>query len=665
MARRIKLPPLAVPVESDASVRRRAIVRARALGGVMLVALAGVGLRAAQLTLFPSDRTKLEVAVQRWDTVIQQAPRGQILDRSGHRLAVSRATAHVVVDPSRLAPNEVGPVAAKLADILGVEPVDILVRLEDGRARYRLLAKDVHPQRAQQADAVHEAVYLEQPPTRFYPEGTLAAHVLGFVNRDGTGQEGLEAEFDQYLEGGVLVRQRRRDRHGSTVDDSTQRGSFHAGMSVHLTLDRAIQQSAEDELAEIMTASRPEGASVVVVDVPTGDVLALANAPTFDPNDIRGPAIARRNRAVEFAQELGSVVKPLTVAAALHSQVIPATGLVDCSPPLELQGKRIRDTHPVSIASLRTLLAHSSNIGASRLGLAVGAERLVELDRQFGFGARTGIALPAESAGSLRAASELGPLSVANVAFGQGLAITPLQLTMAIAALGNEGRLMRPRLVSQVVDAHGVTEVVTRPEVVRQVVSPETARAVVDMMVGVTEGEGATGVRGRVPGFRVAGKTGTAQKPSPQGGYGRGRIASFVALVPAEAPRIAVLVVVDEPTRGSHVGGEVAAPVAARIAEYALAVLGVKPSRGIEQATPLADAVQAPPMAEAAPVSVEWAGDGWRVPDLTGQVARDAARLLAAADLSLTIEGHGRVVRQAPAAGAVVPAGSAVALQLR
>ena len=250
-----------------------------------------------------------------------------------------------------------------------------------------------------------------------------------------------------------------------------------------------------------------------------------------------------------------------------------------------LQGKSITDTHPIGVCTLRELLAFSSNKGAARVGMAMGGDALVASLRDFGFGRPTGVGLPAEGHGRLRSAGALGPLGLANVSFGQGISTTALQLGMAVGALGNDGVLMKPRLVARVVDTHGVPEWVSRPEAVRSVVSPQAARAVVAMMVGVTEDPGATGHEARVLGVRVAGKTGTAQKPRTDGrGYGAGRLASFVALVPAEEPALAIVVIVDEPSAGSHAGGVVAAPVVAEIASGAMAHLGLLPAPDVRQA---------------------------------------------------------------------------------
>ena len=323
--------------------------------------------------------------------------------------------------------------------------------------------------------------------------------------------------------------------------------------------------------------------------------------------------------------------------------------------------KAITDSHPMGACDLRLLLAQSSNIGAARLAHRVGTEAFVQGIRRFGFGAPSGVGLPADSAGILhRAPTDLG---LASLGFGQGVAVTPLQLAMAVAALGNDGVRMKPRLVARVVDAHGVPEQVVKPEVAGVVVSPEHARAVVGMMVGVTEDSGGTGYTARVPGITVAGKTGTAQKAREDGrGYGADRISSFVALVPAEAPRLAVVVSVDSPSGPSKSGTAVAAPAVAQIIEGARGWIEEP-----EHEVTVAQAVTqlAPDQSLAAEAQLARTDGGWQMPDLTGQVLRDATRLLALADLRLSVEGHGRVVAQQPAPGSILPSGSRIALTLR
>ncbi len=580
--------PLALSrtVENDPEVRARATMRLRLVSRVLLGMLVVVGLRGAQLGVLPSERTLRAASILRWNTEMVQAPRGEIVDRRGRRLAVSVPTARVVVDPSMVDETTVGELSAELAEILDIEQGTVAAKLRRRPSRYQRLRDRVHPAAAAKVEALRRlqdehgkprfpGLMIEEEPMRFYPEEALAAQVLGFVDASGTGREGLEAAYESHLRGGVILRQRRRDRRGLSVDEPSGRAGSHAGMTVHLALDRTVQRATERALRDAMERSAPKAAMAVVVEVQTGDLLALATLPSFDPNVVRGPARNRRNQVVEFPIEPGSVFKPFTVAAALEERRVRPTSVIDCSGPLVVSGAEIRDTHPRDRCTVAEVIQVSSNVGAARLALDLGAERFLTYVSAFGFGEPTRVGLPAESGGTVRRIGEVRPVELATTAFGQGVSVTPLQLAMAVAALGNDGVLMRPRLVTRVVDAHGVPEQVHPPRSLRRVVSASTAAEVVRMMVAVTA-PGGTAPDVAVPGFVLASKTGTAEKPLRNGrGYGSGRIASFVTLVPAEEPAIAVVVVIDEPSRGSHYGGVAAGPVAATIASDTLRLLGI------------------------------------------------------------------------------------------
>lgn len=660
MTDRIQLPPIAPAVETDAVVRARALARLRWVSAGLLALLAAVGARGVQLSLLPSERTLRTAAVQRWDTVTHRARRGQVFDRNGHRLATSVATPNVVVDPKLVGASDVGSLATQLSEILELDP-ELVVQKLNLKSRYQRLALRAHPAVAAAVEDIgHPAIWVERKTRRYYPEETLAAHVLGFVDADGDGREGLEAALDRYLRGGLVLEQRRRDRRGMNVDDPSPTTDPNVGMDVHLTLDRSIQRIAERALAGAVERSAPMAASAVVVHVPTGDLLAVANVPTFNPNELTTDALPRRNRALQDAIEPGSVFKPFTIASALEEGVVRSDTLVNCEGGTWFVGRsRIRDDHPSGILSVAGVLAESSNIGSAKIALELGAEVLIGYLQDFGFGEETGVGLPGERSGFVRPADRIRPIELATTSYGQGVTATPLQLAMAIAALGNDGILMKPRLVSRVEDAHGVPEVVQQPEAVRRVVSKDIADAVIDMMEAVTEPSGPAPL-GAVPGYRVAGKTGTAEKVE-NGRYGDDRIASFVALVPAEDPVLSIVVTVDEPSKGSHYGAQAAAPVAAEIAAGALRHLGVPPHGG-EQIHTLA---QLKPEVPREALRISWMGDGWRMPDLSGRLLRESIRVLEPAGLAVTLQGSGRVIQQTPVAGAEVPAGGHVSLVLR
>jgi len=653
----LTLPPIEVAVESPEDVRARAVSRLRRVGVVLVAALLLVGARGVQLCLSPTEATMRAAAVQRWDTVTFRARRGDVLDRNGRRLATSVATPNVVVDPVRVRPEERDALAARVAALTGGDPAELAEKM--GReSRYQRLAIRVHPATAAAIEAIgHAALWVERETQRYYPEEVLAAQVLGFVDASGTGREGVESSLDRYLRGGSVLHQRRRDRRGMNVDDPTNNADRNVGMDVRLTLDRTVQRISERALARLMERSEPLAASAVVVEVQTGDILAMASTPSFNPNRLQADPGPRRNRTVQDAVEPGSVFKPFTLAAAMQAGIIDESSLIDCEGGVWSVGRtRIHDDHPHGVVTASDVLKYSSNIGTAKLALELGPERFLGTLADFGFGARAGIGLPGERAGTVRAAGRIRPIELATTSYGQGVTTTPLHLAMAVAALGNDGVRMKPRLIDRIVDSHGVPERVWAPEVAQRAVSAATARAVVRMMMTVSD-PGGTAQTVVVPGFRIAGKTGTAEKVV-DGQYTDARIASFVGLVPAEDPRLAIVVIADEPSVGSRYGAHVAGPAFAEIAGPSLRYLGVPATPDpAGEPEPVTDAPQV--------AALIWNGSGWRLPDLTGQGLRDVVRATRPAGLALALQGSGRVVAQDPAAGVSVAPGAGLTLVLR
>ena len=666
MADRLQLPLIEPEVEPDDLVRARAESRTRVVAGMLMVLMVLVGARGAQLCLAPLDRTVRAAGVQRWDQVTLRARRGEVLDRNGRRLATSVATPNIVIDPARVRPEEIDGLSVELSRLLSV-PADELADKMGRDSRYQRLAMRVHPATAAAVESLgHDALWAERSARRYYPEEQLASQVLGFVNSSGDGQAGLEAALDDVLRGGEVLLQRRRDRRGLNVDDPTAWGDQNVGMDVQLTLDRQIQRIAERALAGVAERSEPVAATAVVIDVATGDLLALANIPTFNPNQLVDDPAPRRNHAVQDAIEVGSVFKPFTVAAAVQEGLVTGSTLIDCEGGGWRVGRtRIGDDHPHGVVTVSEVVKYSSNIGSAKLALQMGAKTFVGYLHDFGFGARTGIQLPGERRGFLRKADTIKPIELATTSYGQGVTSTPLQLAMATAALANDGVRMKPRLVRRVEDLHGIPEYVQRPAVAQRVVSEATAADVTKMMVTVTE-PGGTATRARVPGYLVAAKTGTAQKVK-EGRYSAARVASMMGFVPADDPAIAIVVVVDEPTKGSRYGGTVAGPAFQEIAAASLRYLGIAPNPDLLEDhgdDALAAVVPEELAAPTAPTLV-WDGQGWTLPDLTGRPLREAVASLQPAGFALTVRGSGAVVAQEPMPGTPVPPGGSVALLLQ
>ena len=519
---------------------------------------------------------------------------------------------------------------------------------------------------------------LEGEGHRYYPGRELAGPVLGFVSPDGEGKDGLELALDEDLRGHIEEVRGLRDRGGHLIfSQSNLEADSLAGHDVQLTIDEGIQHVAERELDAAQKTYETKGISIVVLDPNTGELLAIASAPGYNPNDYGTSEVeSRRDRVITDRFEPGSVMKVFTVAAALNAGTLKATESIYCEHgTYTMSGVPIHDTHLNDWLSPTQILAKSSNIGALKIGLNLGEAGLYSTLRRFGFGEVTGLPLPGEAAGVLRPKGRPWfDLETANASFGQGISVTAIQLAMGLGAIANGGRLLEPVLVRKVSDSRGNVVREGTTHVRREVVPPGVARMVAEMLTAVTE-EGGTGVEAAVPGFRVAGKTGTAQRVDPATGkYSPDMFtSSFIGFLPAERPRLVIAVVIDEPMIG-HYGGDLAGPVFRRVAEAGLRYLGVTPSgpapklSQIPRPRDLADATMAalrPPVVTAPlpnTIGVILPADAVRVPDATGLAARDAAKLIGASGLVPQIEGSGRLVRQSPPAGAAASKGSQIHL---
>ncbi len=673
----------------DARARRRSFMRARvALLGLILLGFAGAVVRRAFEIQVSSALGLREMAEEQYYKDIHLAPkRGSVFDRGGAELAISVDVDSVYANPKQLRAAGLQPeaVARQLADLLGVDAPSIAARLTADK-HFAWIKRRVSPREGKAVSLLGlSGIELAREPRRYYPSRELAAHVLGFANIDGEGVEGIEKMLDARLKGSAERVPALRDRRGvvvyseQLVDERASRGD-----DVTLTLDKTIQHITERELELAVRTFEAKAGSVVVLDPRNGEVLAMANFPTFNPN---APASVgsnhRRNRAITDRFEPGSTVKPFTIGAALSAGVIGSNRRIDCEHgALKVAQYTIHDTHQWDELTPAEIIAFSSNIGAAKIGLELGRTRLYRAFRDFGFGAPTTLGLPGEIAGQLRHYKRWYEMDAATVAFGQGMSVTALQLTVAMASIANRGRLMHPTIVRSVADATGRNLEQATPKVEREVLPPHVAAAMTEMMIGVTT-EGGTGVEAAVPGFLVAGKTGTAQKADyVHGGYAEDSwVSSFVGFVPARKPRLAISVTIDEPMIAHH-GGTVAAPVFRRIAEASLRHLGVvgmpvvheepvlsaQAARAARKAATEAAAVAAAATAAlvvpATTEEVALAEGERRVPDLIGKTARQALVVARKQDLQLVPSGTGLVASQNPPAGAVVPAGGSVSVQL-
>ncbi|HVZ32907.1 MAG TPA: penicillin-binding protein, partial [Polyangiaceae bacterium] len=509
-----------------------------------------------------------------------------------------------------------------------------------------------------------------------------AGAMLGFVAPDGTGKDGIELAQDAELGGQRELLRGLRDRSGHLLFmDGIQDEREIAGHDLYLTIDQGIQNVAERELGRAAQTFEAIGGSVVVVAPETGEILALASWPSYNPNDYRfSEPATRRLRAITDRFEPGSTAKIVTLAAGLETKAVQPNERLFCeNGAMVIDNMTIRDTHPSGWLTLAQALAVSSNICLGKVGMKVGAPALYDMFRRFGFGQETGVPLPGEAAGVLQPRGRMwGEFETATAAFGQGISVTNLQMAMATAAIANGGKLMEPLLVRRVLSGTGELVREASPRVRRQAVPAAVARTVAEMMVGVTEGNG-TGVQAHMEGFSVAGKTGTAQKADPRTGrYSLDSyVASFVGFVPAREPVLAIAVTLDEPMV-EHFGGPVAAPVFRRVAEAALNYLGVTP-RGttvadVHQLAGAADPARAtyevmrrargqkPPVQEVEAASTPLEPGMVRVPNLTGYPVREALRKGVELGLEPRVIGTGLLARQEPPPGAVMRKGETLML---
>jgi len=563
-------------------------LRAMLLGLVVMLAFGAVIARAAKVQLFDVARlTRLA-----WDQTkreIEWAPRrGRILDRNGMPLAVTEDVESISANPAAFeTPAEREKAADLIARALRVPREKIVKKLE-GEKQFIWVQHRLDEESAQRFHALGgdrlDGIEMLREPKRFYPQSDLAGQVLGFVGEE-AGQEGLERELEPFLHGKKVQVAAVRDARGTMVMESGAPDPTQlTGATITTTLDATVQLTAERELRKAVSDAHAAGGWAIVMDANTGAVLALANAPEFDANKPgRDPAVWR-DRAVQDQIEPGSTIKSFLMAIALDDKVTTPDETFFCeNGSWHTFGRTIHDTHKIGYATPTEILSHSSNICAAKIGLRLGGTKLLAGLRAFGFGEKTDVGLPGEGHGQLRDPAHIANIAIATTAFGQGMSATGLQTVAAMGAIADGGILLKPYLVEKIVSADGAVLRAGGREEVRRVIRPETAKAVTQMLVEVTQ-KGGTGTKAALSDFVVAGKTGTAQKVDPvHGGYTQKNLASFLGFVPADAPRLVILVAIDEP-EVHRMGGEAAAPAWSAIAREALRQLGVSPPAHREEA---------------------------------------------------------------------------------
>lgn len=493
------------------------------------------------------------------------ATRGRILDRKGEALAVSTPVKSIWAMPDAVSQE---PVArAALARALGMAPADLERRIAGGEGRdFVYLKRQVPPEEAQRVAALGvPGVFQHKEFRRYYPGGEIAAHLVGFTGVDDVGQEGLELAYQDSLGGRPGSRRVIKDRLGRVVEDIGSVRAGQDGRDLVLAIDAKIQSIAYGALKSAVERHRARAGAVVVIDVLSGEVLALANAPSFNPNNReRLTAGQMRNRVLTDTFEPGSTMKPFTVALALENGKVRADSRVDTgNGRLTIANFTIHDTHPAASMTVTEVLQKSSNVGAARLALGLPAEAMWDLYRRVGLGEAPELGFPGAAAGRVRHYRSWRPIEQATMSYGHGISVSLMQLARAYTVFARDGELVPLTLTRASGRAHG-----------EKVFSAETARAVRAMLEAAVQ-TGATGPRARAPGWRVAGKTGTAHKVI-DGRYAADRyLSSFVGFAPVSAPRLVIATMIDEPTAGGYYGGLVAAPVFSQVMQGALRLLGV------------------------------------------------------------------------------------------
>lgn len=625
--------------------------------------------------------------------------RGTIYDRNKSALAVSVEVPSVSLDAVELlrnVPPQQIPVVARdaanrIAQALSLDPAQLERKILQKR-RFSWLKRQITAEEAERVRALGNkeasggkpvrGLVVEGEGRRYYPRRELAGPLLGFVAPDGEGKDGFEYAMNQELKGHVEQLRGLRDRSGRLLfSDGVQDEQALAGHNVELSLDQGIQFTAERELAAAARTFEASGGSVIVVDPWTGEVLAMASWPGYNPNDYGdSEPTQRRDRGITDAFEPGSTMKMFTIAAGLSAGVITADQKLFCEKGMmPVDNVVIRDTHPAGWLTVAQVLAISSNICSAKVGLGLGGDKLYESLLRFGFGQESGVSLPGEASGTLRPRGRPWvQVETAAASFGQGISVTNLQMAMAAAAIANGGELMEPILIKRVTTATGEVVREATPRVRRRVIQKRVAQTVTELMIAVTEGEG-TGLEAAIDGYQVAGKTATAQKTDPATGrYSLDKfMASFVGFVPAKKPVVAIAVLVDEPMV-EHAGGAVAAPIFRRVAQAALkykgltaqakervdvASLGVKPDRANVAYDLLREAQGKKPSVQEGVVAGGPVPAGKvRVPDMTGWPARAAVRQALELGIEPRISGTGLCAKQEPPPGGVVDKGASITL---
>jgi len=648
----------------------RATISARLLVGAAIFVLWAVGIQARLLYLQVHKHEALQSRAENQSarTMDISAKRGDILDRRGRVLAYSVDADSVYGVPSEIenAEKAASILCAALTDCAPKEQDALAARLRQKRA-FVYVRRRVTPPQARRIAALNlEGIGFIKEDRRFYPKKQLAAQVLGFVGVDNKGLAGIEAAYDSQISGALGKLLYQTDARGRAFSRLERPPT--TGATVELTIDEYLQHIAERELREGVARNRAAGGTVVIMSPTTGEILALANEPTFNPNAFSAASPERRrNRAVQDIYEPGSTFKVVTASAAIEEGVIGIHDLIDVSGGKIRFGSRvIHDTHDYGTLSFTDVMVKSSNVGAIRVGLTLGAERLGLYVRRFGFGRALSPDFPGETTGIVWDPRHLDNSALASMSMGYQVGVTPLQMVAAVSSVANGGDLIQPRVVRALIRDGKRVEV--KPTILGRTISKDTAATLTNIMEQIVEDGTAT--YAKVPGYTIAGKTGTAAK-LVNGRYSNSDyFASLVGFLPSRNPVATIIVVIDSPHAHGYYGGPIAGPVFQRIAEATLRHLGVSPTLNapapvlVTRSTERSDIQPVRDVREASIVQFGASGSTHELPDLRGLSAREALRVLTAIGMTANLTGNGVVASQSPAPGTPVEPGMACVLKL-
>ena len=628
----------------------------------LLLALWGVVLvRAALVQIFPNERLE-NLKKRQFETSIQiRTRRGAILDRNGKELAASVPSYSLFADPKLIKNPTLTSI--RLGGLLGVSPNNLKKRIKDRRRRFLWVRRQLSEAQMQKIKSWDEpGLGFIEEPKRVYPNGSLLAQTIGFVGSEGAGLDGLELQFEKYLEGQLKQVILPRDARGRPLlPDGRALTNVPDGADLELTIDSELQFVLEQELLATTEKFNAQSAMGIVMDAQTSEILAMANLPTFDLNEAsRFSQSVRRNRLVSDTFEPGSTFKTILMASALGQNVIRPNSRFFCeNGKFKVGDKWINEAdtdHKFGWLNATEILAQSSNIGTTKIALDLGDKRFIKTIHDFGFGQKTGVELPGEARGLINALP-WRPHLLSNVSFGHGISVTPMQLAVAYTAIANGGWLKKPRIVKAIRPKNDEAPIEFSSESLRQVLSTNDAATLRMMLTAATDEQG-TGAKARIPGFQVAGKTGTAQKiDAEKGGYkANAYVSSFSGFVPAHDPRYVILIAIDDPQK-AYYGSQVAAPVFAKIAQFLVRKAGLPPVLLSENnviavsAATARQSIQDRAVADLRQMQRDQT-PATDFPNLLGLTLREAITKLPRQSLTYEVKGHGVVTRTVPEAGA-------------